>query len=336
MISVIVPVYNAGHFLKRCIDSVVAQTYTCWELLLTDDGSTDESLSVCRAYSVGRDNVSVFSLAHGGVSLARNYALSKAHGDYICFVDADDELHPDFFKKAIAVMQHNEKTDIVHVDHFRVNGRLKSVVRSSWSGFYEKEQIRDLIIPDCIGPSDNDLGKRQLFTSVWGLLIRKDLAAECCFNERISVMEDKLFLVEILLRAKGVFYMNEPLYLYYVNEGSAMSSYHSGLNENMITLLEELRLIRECYYKDSSVVSERIENLSFIAWWSVCYNEFYSKAKIKDSVANIKKFAAYVKRGGALSYRKCVKLLDSNITWLLLFAHQYAAFIKLWRKHLGL
>ena len=92
MVSVIIPVYNAEKYLHRCIDSILAQTYTDFELLLINDGSNDGSGMICDAYAAKDSRVRVFHKENGGVSSARNIGIDNAAGVYISFVDADDEL----------------------------------------------------------------------------------------------------------------------------------------------------------------------------------------------------------------------------------------------------
>ena len=90
VISIIVPIYNAGKTLHRRIDSILSQTYTSWELLLIDDGSTDTSGPICDEYAARDARVRVFHKENGGVSSARNVGLDNARGEWITFVDADD------------------------------------------------------------------------------------------------------------------------------------------------------------------------------------------------------------------------------------------------------
>ena len=94
LISVIVPVYNVEHYLNRCVDSILAQTYSDLEILLVDDGSTDSSGAICDAYARQDARVQVIHKKNGGLSDARNCGIEHAKGRYFCFVDSDDGIAP--------------------------------------------------------------------------------------------------------------------------------------------------------------------------------------------------------------------------------------------------
>lgn len=99
MVSIIVPVYNVENVLHYCIDSILEQTYTDFELILVDDGSTDKSGIVCDEYAKTDSRIRVFHNSNEGVSVARNCGIDNAKGEYICFVDSDDRLHAAFLEK---------------------------------------------------------------------------------------------------------------------------------------------------------------------------------------------------------------------------------------------
>ncbi|WP_052252115.1 glycosyltransferase family 2 protein [Kaistella solincola] len=100
-VSVIIPIFNAAATLHRCLDSVLAQDHTYWELLLVDDGSTDESAEICRTYAAGDSRIRCIENVNSGPSVARNLGLQKATGDYVCFVDADDYARRDYISKLL-------------------------------------------------------------------------------------------------------------------------------------------------------------------------------------------------------------------------------------------
>ena len=110
-ISIIVPVYNAEQWLERCIDSIVAQTYADWELLLIDDGSTDCSGAICDRYAASDPRIQAFHKPNGGVSSARNLGLDHAQGEWITFVDSDDYTYPCWLENYD--VGHNAEFDLI-------------------------------------------------------------------------------------------------------------------------------------------------------------------------------------------------------------------------------
>ena len=101
LVSIIVPVYNAERYLHRCIDSVLAQTYTNFELLLINDGSKDNSGEICDKYAVKDSRIRVFHKENGGVSSARNMGIDEAKGEWLSFIDSDDWIEPTMYEKML-------------------------------------------------------------------------------------------------------------------------------------------------------------------------------------------------------------------------------------------
>src|SRR5688572_25654014 len=108
LISIIVPVYNVEPYLERCIQSIIDQSYTNLEIILVNDGSTDNSGAICDIYALKDDRIKVYHIVNGGSSIARNYGLKKSHGDYIGFVDSDDWVKPNMFKELIKFASTNQ------------------------------------------------------------------------------------------------------------------------------------------------------------------------------------------------------------------------------------
>ena len=96
MISIIIPVYNAEHYLRQCIESVIAQTFEDWEAILVNDGSKDGSLAICQEYAAKDKRIKVIDKSNGGPSSARNRGLNEAKGEFVYFMDADDWVETKF------------------------------------------------------------------------------------------------------------------------------------------------------------------------------------------------------------------------------------------------
>ena len=121
LISVIIPVYNVQAYLVRCVDSVINQSYDNLEIILVDDGSSDNSSQICDELALKDRRIKVIHKTNGGLSDARNVGLEKSVGDYILFVDSDDFIHQEMVEKMYGIIQKNE-TDIVVCGIYRTDG----------------------------------------------------------------------------------------------------------------------------------------------------------------------------------------------------------------------
>lgn len=182
-ISVIVPVYNASLHLRRCIDSIVKQTFSDFEVLLIDDGSSDDSGAVCDDYASRDRRLRVFHKENGGVSSARNLGLENASGDWVTFVDADDEIAPAFLYNLMTEI--SDKADLIisnciviendeeHSSHARVEDEVIS-----------GEQLLNRLLK-----GDN------IRNEVWGKLFRQSFIGSERFASDIKIGEDLYFLI---------------------------------------------------------------------------------------------------------------------------------------------
>lgn len=124
MVSCIIPVYNTEKYLPRCIESVLAQTFVDWEMLLIDDGSTDASGSICDEYAAKDERIRVFHKENGGISSARNLGLNYAQGEWIFFVDSDDSLPKTSLE---SLLSRSSDANIIAGGFFFVLGGIKSL-----------------------------------------------------------------------------------------------------------------------------------------------------------------------------------------------------------------
>ena len=217
LISVVVPVYNAGPYLRQCLNSLAAQTYPHVEIILVDDGSSDGSDQVCREYAErdGRFQYVRLSANHGP-SVARNVGVRQAAGAFISFVDADDYVEPGLLERLHCSLTRNgADISACGADGIRLEiGPARSYSR---------------VEAVCC------LAKGSPFNHVpWGKLYRTDLARSCPFDENVFYSEDLLFLYQALKRSGKVSYIPDVLYHYVNREGSQM---HSGMSARKCTAL---------------------------------------------------------------------------------------------------
>ena len=212
MISVVIPAYNLAPYLERCIDSILNQTYTDFEILLVDDGSTDETGEICDKLASRDSRIRVFHKENGGVSSARNMALDNANGDMISIIDGDDCVEPTLFEDAVNSMKQN-KAQVFMFEYFvdKNDESIKHSVNASKYGVLDTETA----LIRTISP-DNRFAVTKIFN--------KELLQDTRFDENIILGEDSLFICEVVARAKTVFYSENAYYHYIIRENSAITS----------------------------------------------------------------------------------------------------------------
>ena len=212
-ISVIVPVYNAEKYLHRCVDSILTQTFTDFELLLINDGSKDKSGAICDEYAAKDSRVRVFHKENGGVSSARNLGLDNAKGEWITFVDSDDWIVSDMYEKMLQKLVKNN-ADLCLCD-----------INMYWG-----DEVADLVYEHCLSVvNEKDKDVEMFINSSWhsccNIMAKKDLfdVYELRSPNGIAYCEDFHLSVRLLFYASRVVKVNEPLYVYdRTNESSAV------------------------------------------------------------------------------------------------------------------
>lgn len=204
-ISVIVPVYNSGKFLHRCVDSILSQTYPEFELFLVDDGSTDDSPEICDAYAAGDSRVHVIHQPNQGQSVARNNAIDRMTGDWVLFVDSDDWIHRESLERLYnAAMEHNTKISIA--GYAETTGAEPEIL---------PEQLR----PEIWTPKDFYIQRYIHATLPVMKLIHRDALGELRFPVG-KYIDDEYIVYRILFTQERLAVIPAPFYAYYVNTAS--------------------------------------------------------------------------------------------------------------------
>ena len=224
-ISIIVPVYKAENVLAKCADSVLAQTFDDWELLLIDDGSPDGSGALCDDYAGQDDRVRVFHKTNGGVSSARNLGMEGARGDYILFIDADDWIEPNTCKTLLKALEEAE-ADSAGCAHWNIqpSGEKWAEPGALPAGVYDAGAIRKGIVDRLLGQR---LGKpgEVLNGFIWRFLFSRSIIMDHSVRFSGAYLEDELFLMEYFCLAKRLAMVDEPLYYYLQNPASVTRNY---------------------------------------------------------------------------------------------------------------
>lgn len=220
MVSIIVPIYNAEQYLRRCVDSILNQEYTDFELLLVNDGSTDASGDICEEYRDQDSRVIVIQKENTGVSDSRNRALDRARGKYLQFLDSDDWITPDATRLFVRAAE-EYGCDMVISDFYRVVGeRLSPKGDIEEEGVLTREEFAAHMMEN---PADFYYGV------LWNKLYRRDIVEEhnLRMDTDISWCEDFMFNLEYIRYAKVFYALHAPIYYYVKRKGSLASQ---GIN----------------------------------------------------------------------------------------------------------
>ena len=230
VISIIVPVYNAEKYIRRCVNSILTQTFVDFEVLLIDDGSVDDSGRICDEYAIKDSRVRVFHQNNQGVSTARNVGLENCTGNWVSFIDADDYISPDFFdcdySNAVDVIQKSYSI-IYEYENLIVQKPVRSNIIKS-----KKEFLLFYV--------------RKRTNALWDKIIRRDLIGNRRFDTTVKVGEDFLFFLSLINDITKYSFNDIGCYFYNIRSGSAMdnvSRNYSGRVKIMIQNINHINRI---------------------------------------------------------------------------------------------
>ncbi len=223
LISVIVPVYNVENYIRKCIESILNQTYKNLEIILVDDGSPDNCGKICDEYAKIDSRVKVIHKQNGGVSSARNAGLEIAKGDYVAFVDGDDFIEQDMYEK----MHLSLKKDNADISFCRFNEVVDAenflVVETALEDFCASLNLKYVFNQTSLISVEDNCKKVKKYVGgyIWRSLFNRNLIGKTRFDENVWHAEDLLFLIECLCKKEiRISFVDEYLYNYVIRSGS--------------------------------------------------------------------------------------------------------------------
>lgn len=227
-VSIIVAIYNVEKYINRCIESLVNQTYKNIEIILVDDGSSDNSSKICDGWASKDSRIRVVHKKNGGLSDARNAGLNAAKGEYVCFVDGDDFVEKELVDLTYTSARENN-VDIVVYSNYDVtskNIKIRHNLTVSKSIYWGKEDILQLF-KESIGTMPNSASDYDIGFAPWGKLCKRDLLIKNSVkfqSERKLIYEDLMFLLDLMPHINSASIVNQPLYDYCQNDQSLTRS----------------------------------------------------------------------------------------------------------------
>lgn len=211
VVSVVIPVYKADKYLRRCLDSLIAQTFTDWQAICIDDGSPDRSPAILDEYASRDSRFKVIHKTNAGVSAARNDGIENADGDFIHFLDADDWVDADYYQSMVTVAQ-DSGADMVVSGFVSDNKYTKPIV------YKDVRMVRGIVDKLCMTFALTD-------SYVWRYLFKADFVRvnNMRFNTNLIAQEDTLFVLDAIAVAGAVACVPWVNYHYMFNENSALN-----------------------------------------------------------------------------------------------------------------
>lgn len=289
LISVIIPVFNAERFLIRAIDSVLEQSHTNFELILSNDGSTDRSAEICNQYASNDRRVIVIHEKNGGPAAARNRAIAICKGEFIFFLDADDLVLPDALANLVNHQKENN-CDIIAGDFLKeISGRqFESGHRKRFgtNTYLSTTEIRDYVTEKyLIQPNEY-----HLFSYVWGRLIRSSLIKKnnLNFDESLHYYEDVTFNFNLLKHTNSIFFFNRPVVLKIIekhdgyNLGNQLKSANAWKQFGYIDALDHIaQYLNENNCTTDPIIEKKI-NTAFVVYTIVTLIRLCGYTNIKN------------------------------------------------------
>lgn len=278
MVSIIIPVYNAEKYLSKCLDSVINQTYKEIEVILVNDGSTDNSAQICEQYQKVDDRIKVINKKNGGVSSARNSGLEYSNGRYISFIDPDDWIEYDMIERLYSLIgQFNAEISICGYFKEKLDGTIVNKINDS--------TVIKLSNKDGLNYILNPEGYKGY---LWNKLFSADLIKKnnIKFNEEVHFCEDLLFCCESFLKAEKLIYDTNPYYHYILHENNISQTL---FNRKKITALYSLEKIIDLLSGECDIHIKSFKNHYMHLNISMLMNGYKSHYTDTDTLNELKR-----------------------------------------------
>ena len=236
LVSIIVPVYKVEPYLRRCLDSIINQTYTNLEIILVDDGSPDNCPQICDEYAAKDNRIVVIHKENGGLSDARNAGLDICKGDYVSFVDSDDWIAFSFAESLLQVID-QYKADIGIASFIRTSNPFTANIKTETNLNIEEldslQSVKKLWSDEYV-----------TFVTSWGKLYRTSLFSSTRFPKG-KIHEDEYTTYKLLYRASKTVFLNNPLYFYFQRNDSIMANASSDSLRILDAMIERYHFFKK-------------------------------------------------------------------------------------------
>lgn len=274
-LSVIITVYNCENYIQRCLESVLHQTYSDIEIIVVDDGSSDNSFTICDKMLEHHRQARIVRKMNAGTVSARKAGLDIAKGELVCFIDGDDWIEEEYCENLVAHYAQNKKIDIISSGLFfdYLSNSVDSYVLCDGieEGCYGREEIEECILPNFVYDLESETN--AITTSVCCKLIKREVAIRAMsrVDEKLTFGEDGVFVLSLLMEANYIYVINQAFYHYEQHADSQNRKFE-------MKSFEQLLALKKCMYS----IAEEMQRKSRIQEQIDYYVEAYLKAIEKN------------------------------------------------------
>lgn len=306
MISVVVPVYNVEKYIHRCVESILNQTYTDYEIILVDDGSTDQSGYICDLYSEKFSFIKTLHKVNGGLGYARNTGIEASKGRYITFIDSDDYITETLLEDLVKTAIEKEADTVIAGYSRRTGDEIVEIPNSIAGKQFNNDQVISSVLYKMIGPHGGETDNLNM--AVWRVLYSLDIIKNYNIrfpSEREFISEDIIFDIYYYQYCKCVAGITNCGYIYCMNPGSLTERYNPERYIKGKALYNEKKRLLELFGCYSSEAEYRVLE-SYIR-----YSRFAIKSEIKHAKINGKK-VAYNNIKNIISSKELIKAIKKH------------------------
>lgn len=323
MVSIIVPIYNGERVLKRCVDSILRQSYMEWELLLINDGSKDESLQICTTYEQMDNRIRVIDKTNEGVSATRNRGIAEALGEYVQFIDCDDYVAEDYLQHMVSVIE-QEDADLVIAGYTRHKAGSITENFPNEAVLHGKQSFAEVFF---------ELYNRWFLNTPWNKLYKR----ECITSEfplELSLGEDLLFNLNYIKNCETIAVVGEVGYQYCIeNQASLAIQYREDRFENGMYLHQQVIEFAKDYLGMTS--ENQWQDETFVKGIRFSMTNLMRAGNIDTSYKK-RKIAEWVKNSEVKdAYQSCEHLSKQDKIFGILVRHQCVGVLYWILKVLG-
>lgn len=282
-VSIIVPVYQVENYIRQCVDSILAQTFTDFELILVDDGSKDQSGKICDEYAGMDQRVKVIHKENGGVAAARNSGIACACGNYLCFVDADDWIEDTMIEKCIFQLKENDADMLRH-------GHTMELWKDEKCVNEEKKNAPDFTKALTHNQIAEQMERfwQNCSNYVWNYFFTKEAIGVIRFPE-IRISEDHIFVLKVLENCKKICFLSEDSYHYCMRMGSSANRWQEEGIECQLEMIQACHHFMDSFGIDAERKKKLMSNITLNAYsyaiYLLCFPE--CKWSVKEKLVKI-------------------------------------------------